>query len=184
MPETISKKPTKPRANLPDRLKTRFSIDRSSDIERQFIEKYSERLSELLTYYRIKHSDPNKWLLLSWFLANEFGLFRIATPPGRHGFWHIKEQANLLDEVNKIKANSRPRMSTSKAVADLLKTHPQKYPGLNGKTLENQYSEAKRRFARLVHALVETEDGLPEERNIRPTFNRAARGRPKIHPEN
>jgi hypothetical protein len=200
MPEKKSKKPKKPGASLPNALKAPFKIKGSSP-ERQFDEKCLERLSELLTHYRIKDNNPNKWFSLSFFLADELGLFRTANP-GRKQSWSIEELAKLSDEVNEIKkANSSRKMSTSQAVASLLKKHPEKYPGVDAKTLENRHAEAKRRHARLVNGLVKAEiqrpnpadaspqkpvqkDGQPDDRDIRPTFGLAELGRPKIHPEN
>ena len=196
MPEAISKKRTKPGANLPDALKEPF---RRSD-QRQFLAKCLERLSGLLNYYRIKDTDQNKWFALSWHLANELGLFK-TTGPGRNPFWSLEEQVKLLDEVDRIKKISPRKMSTSRAVANLLKKEPEKYPGVDAKTLQNQHTVAKKRSARLVHALVgtdkkapqqtppqpteaRTKDSQPKERDIRPIFGLAELGRPKIHPEN
>jgi hypothetical protein len=77
MPEKKSKGPNKPGANLPAPLKIPSQIDWSANPDSQIREKFSERLVKLLKHYEIKDSNPNKWLLLSYFLADELGLFRV-----------------------------------------------------------------------------------------------------------
>jgi hypothetical protein len=208
MPEKKSKGPNKPGANLPAPLKIPFQIHWSANPDSQIREKCSERLVKLLKHYGIKDSDPNKWLLLSWHLADELGLFRFAKKRGRHLSWDIENLAKLVEDVDKIKKANR-KLSTTGALNKLSKDYSKNYRNIAAKTLENRHSVAKKRHAPLIHALVGAEmlagteikrpnstdasptpqkpvqkDGQPEKRDIRPTFGLAELGRPKIHPEN
>jgi hypothetical protein len=140
MPERKSKGPNKPGANLPAPLKISFQIDWSANPDSQIREKCSERLVKLLKHYGIKDSAPNKWLSLSYCLADELGLFRVAKKRGPHLSWDIENLAKLVEDVDQLKKANR-KLSTAGALNKLSKDYSKNYRNIATKTLADSTSQ-------------------------------------------
>jgi hypothetical protein len=160
LPNGANSPQKKPGARLPKDFKSiliQFALEaRAGELTTLKIGQY---LLPLLDHYRIPSGSPDKWLLLSFHLTVELALLEIpalSKNAGRKLRWSLRELASLKYDIdivrNSVEAKipSKRKVSISEAIVKLRKDDPTKYGRIRIKTLENRYSEAKRRRASLL----------------------------------
>ena len=153
------KKATAPGANLPRDLKAPIQLELTTgiglwgsksltraEIAQQVAKKVANRFDAIMKHYAIPTSSSDRWMHLSFRLAEELGMMVITSEqPKGSGAPRIWSAAGSLLIQRMDAIISERSLRPLEAAKILIRKYRDDYEGLTAKSLANRYGEAKQR---------------------------------------